>query len=611
MNTNIETIMNLWKNANEEERETLSRMMSNINVNNRNNNKTKNFAEKIIKKQNDKKEVFVKFLESNSVNGVIYAPTQIGKSAATRAFIETCFMYNTPVIVSTDNKTDQQEQLYYRIERDLAGADVNLLKVSDKNFDKQLKNCIETKNKRFVIFCLDNSTQIEKIIVQLVNNYTRCENMKEIKKIAIIHDEADTIAKDKDTENKCETQAESHKKWLELRDLINTKMGEIELKRIFVTATPENCMMLYKVDCPDVMRLEIPSCYTGYDKIQHVALPDDLRIKELLTEEVKRINKNKTYEAILYCIDRKIVDGHERVLKTLATSLKCIVNTYNGNGITTYINSISISEKLERQLNKHEILFTKKENYYQMKNLSIRKFYTIIKKIGGRCVVTIGKDLICRGISYVGENQKEPITATTMFYKPGSTMYATGICQTIGRITGCAMPELPRKLYAPQDVYDTYLNYNKNQEMFIKSIEKADSLKITKDIIEELVFNKYTRNIDRMKLNLKMNMKTVNVESDIESENSDEEETVMSDLIDMWWGKRSIIGKLLNFIYENEDGVSEDVLKEYIKDCGSKNIDKMYKELIRKDKSFTLVFERKNNITKLNTNAREYIDEIM
>lgn len=603
--------MNLWKNANEEERETLSRMMSNINVNNRNNNKTKNFAEKIIKKQNDKKEVFVKFLESGSVNGVIYAPTQIGKSAATRAFIETCFMYNTPVIVSTDNKTDQQEQLYYRIERDLAGADVNLLKVSDKNFDKQLKNCIETKNKRFVIFCLDNSTQIEKIIVQLVNNYTRCENMKEIKKIAIIHDEADTIAKDKDTENKCETQAESHKKWLELRDLINTKMGEIELKRIFVTATPENCMMLYKVDCPDVMRLEIPSCYTGYDKIQHVALPDDLRIKELLTEEVKRINKNKTYEAILYCIDRKIVDGHERVLKTLATSLKCIVNTYNGNGITTYINSISISEKLERQLNKHEILFTKKENYYQMKNLSIRKFYTIIKKIGGRCVVTIGKDLICRGISYVGENQKEPITATTMFYKPGATMYATGICQTIGRITGCAMPELPRKLYAPQDVYDTYLNYNKNQEMFIKSIEKADSLKITKDIIEELVFNKYTRNIDRMKLNLKMNMKTVNVESDIESENSDEEETVMTDLIDMWWGKRSIIGKLLNFIYENEDGVSEDVLKEYIKDCGSKNIDKMYKELIRKDKSFTLVFERKNNITKLNTNAREYIDEIM
>jgi hypothetical protein len=127
--------------------------------------------------------------------------------------------------VSTDNKTDQQEQLYYRIERDLAGADVKMLKVSDKTFDEDLKNCIEKKEKRFVIFCLDNASQIEKVIVQLTSNYVRYAQMKDTKKIAIIHDEADTVSKDKDTELPHNDQAASHRKWLELRDLINKNMG--------------------------------------------------------------------------------------------------------------------------------------------------------------------------------------------------------------------------------------------------------------------------------------------------------------------------------------------------------------------------------------------------
>lgn len=40
--------------------------------------------------------------------------------------------------------------------------------------------------------------------------------MKEIKRLAIIHDEADTVAKDKNTEILDDNQAESHKKWLRI-----------------------------------------------------------------------------------------------------------------------------------------------------------------------------------------------------------------------------------------------------------------------------------------------------------------------------------------------------------------------------------------------------------
>ena len=569
------------------------------------------FAKQIIEKQNDKRTVFIKFLESNSVNGVIYAPTQVGKSAATSVFIQSCFKYNTPVIVSTDNKTDQQEQLYYRIEQELVGADVVMMKVTDTDFEETLKHCIVNNNRRFVIFCLDNSSQIEKLITQLSSNYIRHSQMKNIKKIAIIHDEADIITKDRDTISVSQEQPASHKKWLELRDIINKNMNSINLKRIFVTATPENVCMLYDIQCPDVMKLEIPEFYTGYDKIRHFELSDDLEINHLLKDEVKRIKKERTFESILYCVDRKVIDGHERVLKSLSEQLKCVINTYNGAGITCFLKNKTLARKFEYELRRYDIAYTKDNSFFKIKNITIRKFYTLIKKIGERCVITIGKDLISRGISYVGENQTEPITATTMFYKPGTTMHAVGICQTVGRITGCAMPNLQRRLYAHTDVYETYIKYNKNQEKYIYNIQNNNENVITKNVIEELVFNKYKRNIDRMKLNLQMTMKTTE-EQEYSSEDDSEDESEeylqerMKELIDKWWNKKTIIGKILKFVYESVS-VSENELKNFIESCGSKNTSQMYIHLTRDDKDYSLVFSRNTGNTFLNDNAMDYI----
>ena len=598
-----------WANATDEQKRDYMYKCVNENTKNRNMDKTKKFAEKIIKKENNKTIKYAKFLQSDSVNGIIYAPTQVGKSAATREFIETCFEYNTPVIVSTDNKTDQQEQLYSRIEANLIGANVNLLKVSDKKFETNIENLIKNKNKRFVIFCLDNASQITKVIRILTSIYMRFDEVKELKRIAIIHDEADTIAKDQNTENQNSEQPESHKKWLELKDLINKKMGSIDLKRMFVTATPENCVMLYKVESPDVMRLEVPSSYLGYKSIIHTKMEDDLTIKKLLKKEVERIRDWETHEAILYCIDRKISDGQDVVLENLSKYAKCVVNTYNGNGITAYMRTNGLCKKFEQALEDEEIDYKEKNKFYTMKKMSIRRFYTIIKSIGEQCVITIGKDLICRGISYVGENEKHPITATTMFYKPGTSMHAVGICQTIGRITGCAMPTLPRRLYAPQDVYETYIAYNKNQELYMNSLKKASEETLTNEVIDELDFYQYKRSIDRSKLKLKMKMtKKYESESEDDSEASDSEDR-MKELINMWWGKKSIIGKILQFVYENEDGVLEDDLKTYISSI-SNSSRTWYTDLHTTQKEYINVFIRNNRITNLKQEAREYIDEM-
>lgn len=607
MNSDIlNNFIEMMKNADEKQREEITYILSNMNVNNRNNEKVKNFANKIILKENDKKIKYVRFLESSSVNAVIWAPTQVGKSNATREFIESCFKMNVPVIVSTDNKTDQCEQLYSRIEKDLSGADVRMLKVSDKSFSEDLKECIKNEIYRFVIFCLDNSTQIEKLIVNITSLSTRLTEMKKVKKIAIIHDEADQITKDKDTNEINDDQAESHKKWLELVNLINYNMGYMDLKRIFVTATPENCVMLYKIDSPDVIKLEIPSTYVGYKDIQYNQLEDDLDIKNLLIEEVKRIKNDGTNEVILYCIDRKIVDGHERVLNSLASYLKCVINTYNGNGISAYMKNANSSKKFESLLKKEHIQYKKENKIFTIKNMAIRKFYTMCKKIGEKCIVTIGKDLISRGISYVSEDTFEPITATTMIYKPGTTMHAIGIVQTIGRITGCAMPSLKRRLYAPKDVIDTYLSYNKNQESYISNIMKKESeSKLTKQVIDEMVFEKFKRHIDRAKLELRMNMK-----ADTQRNTNVNEEDRMKQLIEMWWNANSIIGKILRYIYENENGVEEEDLKTFIKQCGSQDPSKMYSHLTTIGKEYKLIFDRNNNITKLRNEAKSYINKI-
>ena len=55
--------------------------------------------------------------------------------------------------------------------------------------------------------------------------------------------------------------------------------------------------------------------------------------------------------------------------------------------------------------------------------------------------------LIARGISFVSsEKTPDAIAATTMIYRPGVTMHNVGLCQTIGRITVTARPDLKSML---------------------------------------------------------------------------------------------------------------------------------------------------------------------
>ncbi len=593
-------------NSNNNNENVLS-TFSNLTLIEENYENTKKTENEIIQKN-----VYNSFLESYSENALITAPTQVGKTNATREFIEACFEENVPVIVSTDNKTDQNEQLRDRVEAGLCGADVTMMNVTDRTFTDDLKKCILDQNYRFVIFCLDNASQIEKLIMNISSMVIRHINETSmLKKIALIHDEADQITKDTDITSVSCDQAKSHQKWLEFVDLVNNNIRFMRLKRVFVTATPENVVMMYNIQNADVIKLKIPTTYVGYKDIDYIQLEDDIHVKRILKSEVERIKAAGTYEAILYCIERKITDGHQKVLKSVCSVLNCIVNTYNGNGITAHLKTVRMSNQFEAVLKKEApgLKYKRNDKMFTIKNMPIRRFYSICKLLGENCVVTIGKDLISRGISYVSEDQDEPLTATTMIYKPGTAMHSVGLAQTIGRVTGCAMPNLKRRVYAPEDVIKTYKAYNENQEKYLErmgreSEEEGEEGKLTRDTIAEMVFIRLKRSIDRKKLKLKM--KTQSVKG---HDNTVFSEARMKQLIDMWWGADTIIGKVLKYVYEHKEGVEEQVLKQYIIQTGSKNHLQIFHHLTRHDKDYCQVFYKDNaeQLIKLKPEAIDYI----
>jgi hypothetical protein len=100
--------------------------------------------------------------------------------------------------------------------------------------------------------------------------------------------------------------------------------------------------------------------------------------------------------------------------------------------------------------------------------------------------------LVARGISYVSEN-------INSHNNDIHSRYNYACCWNLSSY-------MCNVVYAPKDVIDTYISYNKNQEIYIKKF-KTENETLTKDVIDSLEFNKLSRPIDRKALELKMKFK--------------------------------------------------------------------------------------------------------
>ncbi len=577
----------------------------------RNENETTNE----ILERNENENQYIDFILRRSRKScLIYAPTQVGKTNATKDFIKVCIENKVHVILSCDNKIDQLEQIYTRISNELDGYEnLFMMKVSDNNFERKFENGF-LENKIVIVFCLDNVTQINKVKKAFsIQTDNRLEQHSVINKIALVHDEADVITKGDDIKNINISSSESHNAWIELIDFFSN--NNTELKRIFVTATPDNVVIKYEINY--IICLQIPNDYIGYENIEYKELNNGGEIRDILIEEENRRLESGENGIILYCIDKKIAEGQKITFDSVCSYINSIVSMYNGKGITARVNNPEfknkIEEYIERGKRENKIITCKNEstnttrNVWNIKNMPIRDFYQICKEIGSKVVVTIGMDLIARGISFVSaEKTNDALAATTLIYKPGTTMHNVGLCQTIGRITGTARPDLKRVLYAPKDVLEDYKNNNENQRDYLLKLKiglRTNPSTNTKELMKmHEMKHQLKRSFDRKITNIEKDIKYIQMtpRSDISR---------MKELLNMWWLADHKTGKTLRYVYESVGGVGKEELKEFLRNINSENPDGFYQHLVTNGKDYRYVFERNNDITKIRDEAIEYIQQ--
>ena len=444
-----------------------------------------------VKRLSNERRMQIILDNENVSYGLIYAPTQVGKTAASIKFMTECLKRGNMVVYSTDNKYDQMDQSIERIRKtlevELEHMDVDVLCIktlSEKQFKSAFQKNLE-KNTPTVILVMDNSSQIQKLTSRFLT--FQHEGMI-IPPYSLMHDEGDVVTKDVNVETVSKEQAESHKAWILFCKFFADNL--ITLKRIFITATPENVVMKYKIT--NVISLEVPSNYQGFNKINYKVLAPS-NIPNIIRQETNSIRDKNQNGIILYNVERlregnEKKSGQDNVLANVyQVANDIVVSIYNGNGISAYIppefrNKFKKEmEKFNQQKtkSKNRIQFTEVtnhevvEHFFQIKNLSISWFYQFCKNIGMDVVLTIGCDLMSRGISYCSI-KKEPnaLAATVMIYRPSPQRHCVGLVQTIGRLTGTSRPDLPRTLYAPQKIIDDYKKTCENECDFIKALDE-------------------------------------------------------------------------------------------------------------------------------------------
>ena len=160
---------------------------------------------------------------------------------------------------------------------------------------------------------------------------------------------------------------------------------------------------------------------------------------------------------------------------------------------------------------------------------------------------------------------------------------------------------LPEYVYRTIDGENhTYIVKFPNKSAKIFSSKKISNEKKRDKAIQYAIDLK--NSVDRKKLELRMNMKKE--EREVVTDDVDR----MKDLVNRWYNADTIIGKIFQFIYQSNNGVNEYTLKDFIKKCGSNDINKMYHHLIINSKEYKLVFERNSEkITNIKNEAREYL----
>jgi hypothetical protein len=547
-------------NIHQQSLENYELQLHEMNVNNRNNHNVQNtMAEFLDIEHTTYPEVQIQTIINSEVkHALLMAPTQVGKSGGIVSVINQCQYHNhnhnqkIAVIVSSDNKKDQQEQLYSRINSQLKTSLFKTFRITKNQDMKQFRDTIAQSSLIPVIFCLDNNNQIDKVGTYLPRIYAP------FSKLVIIHDEGDTTTKCSETYTDTNLDSsKSHTSWV---NLIQDASVHMLVKRIFVSATPENCMIKYNIQANHIIQLEKPMNYRGYDKIIHRMLPTtqeaiNSEIQKLIIEEEERDD----YNIILYSMDRRIDEQHialDKFSQELTGSV--IIHTHNSTGIKTTVPNA----KFRQALLSHDPELTAEIGEYCTikKDIPIRVFYQLAKDSGIHTALTIGKDMLSRGVSYCSERVEEKtMAATVMFYQSSDSTHCVSLIQSIGRITGMARAERTAYIYTDKKSYDDFVKHNKNQEDFCKKIQSNGG--ISSIFMEAYEAPHYTeRPIDRKKLAISMNY-TTTVQNEPVSDSTEIIDGVFIKKLERWCRDVSCeTSRIIHYLFQHNGRVEREKL---------------------------------------------------
>ena len=131
----------------------------------------------------------------------------------------------------------------------------------------------------------------------------------------------------------------------------------------------------------------------------------------------------------------------------------------------------------------------------------------MINNMGIMVCVTIGKDLMSRGMSFCSVSREDsiPLATTRMIVDVANTTHCVGLIQMIGRLLGTVCPFYKRVLYCQQRVYDDYIHANQDLEENIRKYQRLlenGQIQYTNEI-ERYTITERSREEDRTNANVK------------------------------------------------------------------------------------------------------------
>lgn len=465
---------------------------------------------------------------------IITAPTQVGKTRSIIELSKACIGWLT--VISCDNKIDQQKQLVKRIRNE--NINVYALASARKNMDKIIDNINNRKN--VIIVLLNNDSQVKSL-----TNFIKEMLMKTADiKYMCIHDESDMVNKSDDIHDINNVKIpKSHREWVANFSIVKS-LGVKTIRRVWVSATPENSSKLFNITGSDIIVLPTPHNYKGINKFIEWNGDDN----SLLENEITRIKNLGNGEIILYCAER-LTEEHREIAALFSDKYGCISVVYNSKGVVIY----GLGNKTRKSDDTIDIVLSK------------------LHRLKAGPIVIVGNELMNRGISFVGNNLDKPYAATVMFYKGGIDTYVINLAQKFGRITGMARPDLQdRRIYCSADVYRDYSNYLYNQQLVYSSTNDNPDLTVM-EILKIVDSKKLGRKLDRPALksvNSDYSKSCINRGIEMNPEDSEDK---MKRLVTSWASieNNTQIARLFRDMIRSDGKMASELVREYFNGDGT------------------------------------------